>query len=242
MSTTAATSGALRGLALRGISHTLGRRRVLSGVDLTLAPGECVAVLGPSGSGKTTLARLALGLMTPRAGTVTWHGAALTTAARRDFALVQQRPGLLRASACANVAMALRARGVVRETADERARAALAQVGASAWADQPARALSGGQAQRVALARALVTRPRLLVLDEPTNQLDPEAGRAVEAAIRSQRAQGAAVLLVTHSPAQAGRVAERFVFVEAGRVVAAGSAASLQAPRDERLARFVAMA
>ncbi|HEX2021494.1 MAG TPA: ATP-binding cassette domain-containing protein [Candidatus Thermoplasmatota archaeon] len=229
----------------RGVSRRLGRVDALAGVDLAVGPGESVAVLGASGAGKSTLLRALHLLDPPDAGEVLLDGApaprsgAARLAAVRRFALVQQRPGLLRASVIDNVAFPLRARGVARAERRSAARERLAQVGLDALADEPAWRLSGGEAQRVALARALATRPEVLLLDEATNQLDPAWTRRVEALLEAERARGCGLVLVTHNVRQARRVAQRHVLMEAGRVVARGPIADLDAPRGGPLRAFV---
>lgn len=231
-------------LAARGVSKRYGTLGALDGVDIDVSRGEAVALLGASGSGKSTLLRLLHLIEPPDAGTVLFDGAPPrdALAAIRRMGLVQQKPGLLRMSAWENVAFPLRARGVPRAQARARAVAWLARFGLEQRAEAHASVLSGGEAQRVGLARALAPRPDVLLLDEATNQLDPESARAVEAVLREEAHRGAAVLIVTHSVAQAKRVADRVVFLREGRVVEAGGVATLDAPASEAFARFVAYA
>jgi len=218
-------------LQARGIA-----KWALRDASLSVAAGECVALLGPSGSGKTTLVRILATLLAPESG----HVAAPPL---RRIGLVQQRPGFLRASTLDNVAYPLRVRGASRATARRVAAERLVALGLAARADAGAWTLSGGEAQRAGLARALVARPDALLLDEATNQLDPEWTRRVEDLLRAERARGCAVLLVTHSVAQARRLADRVALLEEGRIVEEGPAAeTLASPRTERLRAFVEMA
>lgn len=231
-----------------GLVRRLGGRAVLDGVDLEAHAGETLAVLGASGSGKSTLLRILHLLDEPDEGDLQIEGAPVPRdepsrrAARRRIGLVQQSPGLLRASVVENVAFPLRARGVARPEARRVALNRIAEVGLAQQSDADAAALSGGEAQRVALARALATRPDLLLLlDEPTNQLDPPGVRLVEALLARERARGAALVLVTHDARQARRVADRFVFLREGRVVEAGPVTRLEAPETEALREHVAL-
>jgi ABC-type lipoprotein export system ATPase subunit len=174
-----------------------------------VAAGQVVAVTGRSGSGKSTLLHLAAGIDAPSAGEVLLLGRALSTLSdaertrlRRDaVGLVFQFFHLLpHLSALENVLVpALVASDPPRE-AESRARDLLARVGLAARADEPVQKLSGGEMQRVALCRALLRRPRLLLADEPTGNLDEETGRAVlDLLLGLARGEGSAVLYVTHS-------------------------------------------
>ena len=217
-------------LEARDVRRTYGSREVLRGVSMALRAGELTALMGPSGSGKSTLVRVLHMLEAPDGGYVCFRGEPARAEAMRRIALVQQRPGLLRARAWENAAFYLRARGAARPHAEREARACLARLGMAARADTHAHLLSGGEMQRVALARALATRSDALLLDEATNQLDPETARVVEALLAEERARGCAILMVTHSVAQARRLADSVAFLEEGRIVEAG-------PTGEALAR-----
>jgi len=208
-----------------------GARAALAGVDLVIAPGERVAVLGPSGSGKTTLLRALHLLVAPTSGRVRVDDAVAGDADRRAalsrFGLLQQRPGLVAGTALANVAFPLRARGLARRAAEARARDALARVGLAERAEDDAARLSGGEAQRVALARAVVADPEVILVDEGTNQLDPATARVAESVLLEEARRGASLVVVTHSPAQARRLAARVAFLDGGRVVADGPTAAV---------------
>jgi NitT/TauT family transport system ATP-binding protein len=212
-------------LTLRDIGLSYGERAILRGVDLSVAPGELVAVLGPSGSGKSTLLRIAAGLLRPDQGTVAVDGTPLT-GPRPDVALAFQDPCLLPwLSVERNVAFGLtfaRQPALSRETRRARIDAALAEVGlAHAHALHP-RQLSGGMAQRVALARCLARQPRALLLDEPFGALD-EVTRAdmQQLLVTVVRDTGAATVLVTHDIDEALLVSDRIVLLSnQGRTLA----------------------
>jgi len=202
---------------LQAASVKLGPATVLVGIDLSIAPGERVALVGSNGSGKSTLLRLLQGLLPLAAGQV-----------HRDpnsrLAMLFQRPHLLRISALNNVTLGIwldRSLGLTWRQARERALLALQRVGLTAVAAQGGRQLSGGQQQRLALARAWARQPDVLLLDEPTASLDPHAKREVENLI-AEFAQGEALTLIwaSHNLGQVKRLASRVLYLEAGRVLA----------------------
>jgi NitT/TauT family transport system ATP-binding protein len=194
-------------------------RRALGPLDLELPPGSLTALVGPSGSGKSTALRLLAGLESPS------RGRATRAAGRGETALVFQAPTLMPwASALANVALPLELGGTAREEARARAAEALARVGlAGSEHLQPAQ-LSGGMAMRASLARALVTRPRLLLLDEPFAALDEITRRALADDVLALWAQTKpAVLFVTHNVEEAVYMAERVVVLSPGPGLIAAS-------------------
>ena len=187
-------------------------RRALGPIDLTLAPGGLTALVGPSGSGKSTALRLLAGLEPPTRGRVE------RAAGRGETALVFQAPTLMPwASALANAALPLELAGTPRAEARARAAEALARVGlAGSEALRPAQ-LSGGMAMRASLARALVTRPRLLLLDEPFAALDEITRRSLADDVLALWAQTRpAVLFVTHNVEEAVYMAEQVVVLSPG--------------------------
>jgi molybdate transport system ATP-binding protein len=219
-------------------------------VEVEVADGEVVAVLGPNGAGKTTLLRAVAGLVPLDAGRVAVDGRVLDDPAAGTFVPTADRPiGVVfqdyllfpRMTAQDNVAFGLRARGVGKAAARERAAALLDRVGLAGQARSRPRALSGGQAQRVALARALATEPRVLLLDEPLAALDASARLHVRAELRHQLASfPGARLLVTHDPVDALVLADRLVVVEAGRVTQRGTTSDVaRRPRTPYVAELV---
>ena len=197
---------------------------VLRGVDLDVAAGESVSIRGESGSGKSTLLNLLAGLDAPDSGTVAWGGSADTGAGRRaaylgmvfqSFYLVPELDAL------ANVLLARRILGGLDRAARSRARELLGQVGLADRAHHLPSHLSGGERQRVALARALMNRPRLIVADEPTGNLDERTGAGVvELLLGLCSSADTALILVTHNAAHAAR-ARRSLVLRAGILVGA---------------------
>lgn len=205
-------------LRLANVTYDAGGKRLLDSVDLMLDRGPRTVILGPNGAGKSVLLRLCHRLLRPTAGEVRFNGPE-SVDGRRRHAMVFQRPVMLRRSALANVAYGLMLAGVPRRERLRTAEEALERVGLRHLAAQPARVLSGGEQQRLALARAWALRPELLLLDEPTANLDPSATQAIESAIQAMHVTGTKIVLVTHNLGQAHRLGDEIVFLAGGRLV-----------------------
>ncbi|NLF71927.1 MAG: ATP-binding cassette domain-containing protein [Candidatus Anammoximicrobium sp.] len=228
---------------LEGVRKSYDGQAVVNLECLEVGAGEVLTLVGPSGAGKSTLLRLLNFLEPPTAGTVAYRGRCfrdqhVPLAVRREITTVFQRPALLRGSVRRNVAYGLRLRG---RRDDRRVEQILAQLGLGDLASARAQRLSGGQMQRVALARALVVRPTVLLLDEPTANLDPYNVALIEDIVRRQnREEGTTVVLVTHNVFQARRLATRVGLMLAGRLIEIGSAPQFfDSPADPRTAAFV---
>ena len=197
---------------IEAASVDFGKVNALKDVNLTLHVGERVALIGSNGSGKSTLLRLVHGLIKPSAGGVQAH-------ATLKQAMLFQRPFLLRTNCLNNAALGLWLRGTPWREAKVRALEALAKVELTDLAYRSARTLSGGQQQRLALARAWAMQPDVLLLDEPTANLDPHAKREVEALMA--KLSGAMTLIFSsHNLGQVKRLATRVIYLEAGRILA----------------------
>lgn len=202
----------------------------LADVALTVAEGESVAVLGPSGSGKSSLLTTLAGLQPPTAGVVEVLGlrmdrlkpAWLQSVRATDLGLMLQNPArnlLALATVAENIDVAQQAAGGSRSTRRQRTAELLAAVDLTGAEGKRVQALSGGEQQRVALAVALANRPRLLLADEPTSQLDRATGRRVAALLQeAHRREGAALLVVTHDDEVAG-LFDRTVVIRDGRLL-----------------------
>jgi tungstate transport system ATP-binding protein len=211
------TARAAAGTLLRvdDLCYESGSQRLLDHASFSLGAGLRTVVLGANGAGKSVLLRLLHGLLQPTSGRVSWaeaQGRALRQA------MVFQRPVLLRRSAMANVIFALKLGRVAASACETRALTALSHAGLMHIARRSARVLSGGEQQRLALARAWALEPDVLLLDEPTANLDPTATREVEDTIMRIHAGGARIVMTTHNLGQARRLADDIVFVHQGRV------------------------
>jgi tungstate transport system ATP-binding protein len=224
-------------IQLDAVSFSAGGTAILADVTLSIEKGGPAVIVGPNGSGKTTLLKLAMGLITPSGGRVTWAGRSDADFSRRAF--VFQRPVMLRRSAAANVAYALRAAS--RDAGPEPVRKLLEQVGLSGLGDRPARRLSGGEQQRLALAKALARDPEVLFLDEPTASLDPASSKAVEDIVRRSAASGVKIVMSTHDLAQARRLAAYVIFLVGGRLIEASAPCKFfEAPATAKARQFLA--
>lgn len=248
-----------RVLEVRGLRKSYGTHVALDGIDLDVDAGEVVAVIGPSGSGKSTLVRCVHQLESVDDGAMYLDGELLgraragkhlrtlpekaIAAQRRRMGMVFQQFNLFpHRTVLQNIVdPPVLVHGRPRAEATARAEELLATMGLSEHARKYPRQLSGGQQQRVAIARALATSPRIMLFDEPTSALDPELVDEVLTVVRDLAATGMTMVLVTHEMAFARDVADRVVFMEAGRVVEAGPPSRLFTdPGTPRLREFLA--
>ena len=220
-------------IRLRKVSKIYGEGqaalKALDGVDLDIAAGEFVAIMGPSGSGKSTAMNVIGCLDTPTGGEYLFSGVHVERLTRDQRARLRRRhlgfvfQGfnlLARTSAQENVELPLLYRGEGAATRHAAARAALASVGLAGWEQHAPAELSGGQQQRVAIARAIVTRPTVLLADEPTGNLDTQRSREIMDLLAAlNRERGITVIMVTHE-AEMAAYAHRIVRFIDGRVAA----------------------
>ena len=212
---------------------------ILDHISLKLASGAPTVLVGPNGSGKTSVIRVAMGLVAPTRGRVTFGGRDDAPPLRRS--IVFQRPAMLRRSASGNIRYALAAAGVPRAQRSQRTDELLALVGLQGRGERPARRMSGGEQQRLALARALAKDPEILFLDEPTASLDPAATKAMEDIIGAVAARGIKIVMATHDLGEARRLAGDIVLMHRGRILEIATAETFfTAPETEAARRFVA--
>jgi heme exporter protein A len=203
-----------------GIRRSFGRRRAVDGVDLSLDPGDCLALFGPNGAGKTTLLRVIAGLLKPTAGTVHVSGREVRgdASAREQVGLISHQSMLYGAlTARENVEFAARLYGV----ADPRAAAmaALERIRIADRAEMRVQSLSRGMQQRVSIARSIVHEPSVVLLDEPYTGLDAAGGAALTDMLQVLRAAGAALVLVTHNVDEGLAIASHTAIMLAGKIV-----------------------
>ncbi len=227
-------------LQVREISFAYGRAKVLSGVSMSVAAGEIVALIGPNGAGKTTLLKIAAGLLRPAAGSVT------VTATRPHavayLAQVEPLPDDWTAREIVELGRLPHA-GLFRSLSPEdhaAVRSALDRTGLSALADRTLATLSGGERQRVALARALAQEPSVLLLDEPTNHLDPRRQVELFATLRAAARAGMGVVAVVHDLLFASQ-ADRCLLLAGGGIAASGPPSAVLRPETLSAAYGTAM-
>ena len=220
-------------------------RPILKDVSLDVDRGQILGIIGPSGAGKTSLLRCLNMLDRPDAGHIAidgkdlWSGDRIAT--QRSMAMMFQKPVPFSMSVYDNIAYGMRLRKMRRAAIDAAVGEALKLLDMQGKEGQYARSLSGGEAQRLAFARACVLKPRLLLLDEPTANLDPANGSIVERAIRDiNRRDGTTIVLVTHNMHQARRLADVSAFMMDGELVEVGPTAELFVnPQDPRTREFI---
>ena len=239
---------------VRNLKKSFKGNTVLHGIDLSVAPGEVVAVIGPSGSGKTTFLRCLNLLDVPDGGTLKLGAIEIDAARplaqqkdkvrtlRRHVGFVFQNFNLFpHRTALENIIEGpVIVKKEAREAAIAKGRALLARVGLADKADSYPRQLSGGQQQRVAIARSLAMEPDVILFDEPTSALDPELVGEVLAVIRSLAEEKRTMIIVTHEMGFARDVANRVVFIDKGVIAEQGEAKQLFAsPREARTRQFL---
>ncbi|WAC04704.1 MAG: ABC transporter ATP-binding protein [Methanoregula sp.] len=234
-------------IRISGLSRRFGDREVIKDIDLEIRHGEIFALIGPSGSGKTTMLRLIDLLDRPSDGSIIFDG--LQTegkeserrSIRRRMAMVFQKPGVLNTTVERNVAFGLEFRGIPPDMIHQRVGEALQKVGLSGFAKRRATSLSGGEMQRVAIARAIVTRPEVLLLDEPTANLDPISTGIIENLIVwINKEKETTIVIATHDMGQGQRLASRIGVMMDGRLVQAGEMYDIfYHPVNRAIASFV---
>ncbi len=216
--------------------------------NLILKKGLIYGIIGPSGAGKSTLLRIINLLTPPSKGTYHFMGKSFPESNKperlklqREMSLVFQKTLLFRDSVRNNIAYGLKARGYKRAEIEQRVNELVELLGMQELASRPAHTLSGGEAQRVAIARAVVFEPKLLLLDEPTANLDPINVELIEDIIcKMSRTKSITVAMVTHNVFQARRIADEIIFIDNGKVVETGPAKKVfEYPEHEKTRLYV---
>lgn len=212
-------------VAVEQLRFAYDTTEVLAIDGLEVGHGDVAILTGHNGSGKTTLLKVINGLLTPTDGVVRLWGESIgatqgRTLMRSRSVLVHQKPYLFHESVAANIRYVVKLREPDATDVEERIESSLAAVRLAGFADRRANGLSGGEKQRVAIARALAVRPDLLLLDEPTSNIDPESIRAIESALRDANRAGTTILMTTHNLATAYRLASRVFPMAGGRLLA----------------------
>jgi len=222
-------------------------RDVLKSINIRVERGEVFTLIGPTGAGKTTLLRLIDLLDIPASGKIYFNGtdsnqsARLRLKIRRRMAFVLQKPAVFNMSVHDNLACGLRWKGLDKSSINQRVNRILELVALSAYRDRNARTLSGGETQRLAIARAIATKPELLLLDEPTANLDPNSSSKIEDIINGIIHQhNTTIIMATHDMSQGQRLADRIGVIIDGEISQTGSPSEVfTSPRNREVAEFV---
>jgi len=231
---------------LKGITKNFNETTVLDDVNLQIREGEILALLGPNGSGKTTLLKILAFLEEPSKGEVHFHGKKVTDKdvkrMRTENTMVFQKAVLFNTTVYGNVAYGLKVRKLPKKVIDEKVRKALKLVKLEGFEKRQARKLSGGEQQRVALARALVLNARLLLLDEPTADLDPKNVSIIEEVIATvNREAKTTIVMATHNMFQAKNLPYRIALITNGKVREVGTPTEIFGRLSKILATFAAV-
>lgn len=234
-------------LRVENVGQAHNEIEILKGINLSLERGEVFALIGPTGSGKTTLMKLIDLLTKPSLGQIYFDEVDVTDvesdrlAARRRMSLVQQKPIVFSMNVYDNVAIGLKWRGIARDLTKGKVEYVLDLVGMADYAHRDAKTLSGGETQRVALARALVVEPELLLLDEPTANLDPNSVSKIEEVIEHViKKHKISVFMTTHDMVQGQRLSDTVGVLIAGEMLQMGTPEQIfSAPLNKEVAEFV---
>ena len=231
---------------LKDVAKVYGTKTVLDSINLQIREGEILALLGPNGSGKTTILKILAFIEKPTSGEVKFQGEKVnfknTEKVRLQSTLVFQKTTLFGTSVYNNIAYGLKIRKVPKETRDREVKKALELVKLEGFEKRPARKLSGGEQQRVAIARALVLKTKLLLLDEPTANLDPKNAGIIEEVIDTvNREKKVTIVMATHNMFQAKKLPHCIALTDEGKITEIGTPAEIFGKLSKNLASFAAV-
>lgn len=225
-------------IEIKGLYKSFGRSEILNNINLDIEKGEVLALIGPTGSGKTTLLRLIDTLDQPTRGSIFFRGDDLCRLSskekflvRRRMAMVFQKPVMFSRSVYENVAYGLKVRGKGNSRDD--VLHTLEEVGLSGYESRSATTLSGGEMQRIALARAMAIKPEVLLLDEPTANLDPRSASAIDDLIGRLSKGGTTVIMASHNMTECRRLADKVIVLVQGRITRIGRPNDIQPDRGQ---------
>ncbi len=225
---------------VQGVSHRYGDREALKSISIAFDESEITALIGPNGSGKSTLLRIIAGLETPTDGRILVRGKVETpNTLRRMATLVFQKTVMFNTSVYDNVAYGLRLRGFADSGIREKVQDSLRMTGLEGFEKRRARRLSGGEQQRVSLARALALQPDILLLDEPSANLDPRSASIVESVItRANHELGTTIIMASHNMTQAKQLAKKVAALQDGILLAASNSSEVFGKHSDFLESF----
>lgn len=201
---------------IKDLSLILDERKILSSLNLSINSDDVTVIMGPNGAGKSIFLKILNGILTPTSGCITWNNKKQFSDTLNTQAFVFQKPILLRRSVIANLDYMDSVLGYKKKISKDRL---LKIVQLQKQKNQPARMLSLGEQQRLSLIRSLMLRPNLLLLDEPTANLDPASTKIIEDIILNLKMMGIKIIFVTHNILQAKRIADEIIFLNEGKMV-----------------------
>ncbi|WP_457753072.1 ABC transporter ATP-binding protein [Thermococcus sp.] len=230
---------------VENLVKSYGDHRALNGVSLEVKKGEIFCVMGHSGAGKTTLLRVLALLEMPDSGDYVFDGKPVNWSRpgelRKNITMVFQTPVMFNTTVFKNIAYGLRLRGYPKAEIERKVHDVLSLVRLEGYENRKAKTLSGGEKQRVAIARAIVLEPKLLLMDEPTANLDPTNSAIIEDIVKEiTKENGTTIVFSTHNMFQAKRLADRVAHMYAGRIVEVGKTKEVfERPKSELTKRFI---
>ena len=228
-------------LNLKDIEKYYDSVKALQSISLSLESGRIILLLGINGAGKTTLMRIMAGLEKPDKGTLLVNNESKSAQELRQITtMVFQRTAMFNMSVYDNLAFGLRIRGLDEQRITEKVSQALHSVGLTNFEKRKAKKLSGGEQQRIALARAFLINPSIILLDEPTANLDPYNGMIIEKTIRSIREENRIIIMATHNIFQAKKLADEVIHIHDGKIVEmANTEDFFSKPKHELSQKFI---
>ena len=203
-------------ICIKDLSLILDERKILSSLNFSINSDDVTVIMGPNGAGKSIFLKILNGILTPTSGCITWNNKKQFSDTLNTQAFVFQKPILLRRSVIANLDYMDSVLGNKKKISKDRL---LEIVQLKKQKNQPARMLSLGEQQRLSLVRSLMLRPNLLLLDEPTANLDPASTKIIEDIILNLKMMGIKIIFVTHNILQAKRIADEIIFLNEGKMV-----------------------
>lgn len=207
-------------IIIKNISKEYENKRVLDIDTLNIDKGRIIGIVGSNGAGKSTLIKILGGLEKPNSGSISYNGQRDFQKVLRDITIVFQHPYLLVTNVYNNIAYPLKVRKCKKSDIKNRVNAIMKEMEIEHLAKQKARTLSGGERQKLALARAIIFNPSLLLLDEPTANIDPDSMNTMEGMIRKfNKIRKATIIIITHNPAQAKRLCDEIIIMDKGKII-----------------------
>jgi len=228
-------------LRLEGIKKDYREVRALEEVTFKAEGGKVIAILGVNGAGKTTLLRINAGLEKPDKGSIYFNNHYITDKGLRQIStLVFQRSAMFSMSVYDNLAYGLKLRGKKDSEIKEKITETLHDVGLDNFEKRKAKRTSGGEQQRIALARAFLLEPKILLLDEPTANLDPYSAMIIEKAIKKRKSRENIIVMATHNLSQAKRLGDEIAHIHSGKIVEMASTEEMFGnPKNELTRKFI---